>query len=429
MKALHLLYSASPDVTGASIRSRYLVEAQARLGIEPIVLSSPFQPPVDDRCAEGVERIDNIPYYRSFKGGLHGEFMAARKPLGTRLRKLSALPSFIARARAVALAERVDLLHGHSLFFCGLAAALAARSLGRPSLYEVRSLIEEGLVVQGGTTPRGIVYRGYRFCDMLAIRLATHITTISEGLKRDLIERGVPAQKITVVGNGVDGDRQRPAAPRDPAALAQWGFPPNAFVVGYIGTLFTYESLDLLIAAIAKITAAVPHLRVVLVGEGDAAETLRALVAQRKLESIVKFTGRVPHEAVGEYYSVIDLFVLPRRRNRLSDLVTPLKPLEIMARAKPLLASDCGGHLELVTDGVNGYTFHADDEVALAKRIRALSQQRDALTAVGESARRWVLQHRSWRAMVQPTVDLYARLLNDRGASRIPIVDPQRLSA
>jgi glycosyltransferase involved in cell wall biosynthesis len=211
--------------------------------------------------------------------------------------------------------------------------------------------------------------------------------------------------------------------------LARLGFPPDAFVLGYIGTLFTYESLDLLIGAVAGLRAQLPQLRVVLVGDGDAGNALRTLVAQRRLESVVTFTGRVPHEAVGEYYSLIDLFVLPRRRNRLSDLVTPLKPLEIMARAKPLLASDCGGHVELVADGMNGFTFRADDEAALAERIRALSQRRDVLATIGQSAHRWVLRHRSWRAMVQPTVDLYSQLLvGARGVGQAPVADSHRLS-
>jgi PEP-CTERM/exosortase A-associated glycosyltransferase len=420
VRALHLLYSAPPDGTGASIRSRYVVETQAKLGIEPIVLSSPFQAPADQRCAQGVEWIGGIPYHRCFNGDGDRQFMAARKPLTKRAGKLFALPGFTRRARQIARATGVDLIHAHSLFFCGLAGALAARSLGLPSVYEIRSLIEEGLVVQGGITTRSPLYRGYRFFEALAVRLATHITTISDGLRADLIDRGVPAQKITVIRNGVDPERQAPAAARSTEALARLGLPPDAFVIGYIGTLFTYESLDLLVAAMARLAAQMPALRVVLVGDGDAAPALRAAVAAHGLERIITFTGRVPHESVGEYYGLVDLFVLPRRSNRLSNLVTPLKPLEIMARGKAVLASDCGGHAELIRDGANGYLFPAGDVEALSRRIHELAQRSTELVSLGGAAREWVTRHRSWELMVAPTVGLYERLVGRAVGQRWP---------
>src|SRR5262249_47358012 len=120
--------------------------------------------------------------------------------------------------------------------------------------------------------------------------------------------------------------------------------------------------------------------------------------------------GRVPHEEVGAYYGAIDLFVLPRRPTRLTDAVTPLKPLEIMARAKPLVASDCGGHRELVVEGTNGFLFPASSEGALADTIARLAAQPEALRELGTAARRWVAAHRSWRTAVAPTVELYTRL-------------------
>jgi glycosyltransferase involved in cell wall biosynthesis len=419
MTVLHLLWSAPPDVTGASIRSRYLVESQARLGVSPVVLSSPFQAPFDPACARGVERLNGIPYHRCFDSRDHGEFMAAHKPLSQRLGKLVALPAFVRRARRVALDERAQLIHGHSLFFCGLASGLAARSLGMPSLYEVRSLIEEGLVAQGGITTRSPLYRAYRIFEALSLRLATHVTTISEGLRRDLIERGVAPGKITVVGNGVDVERQRPAGPRDARVLERLGFPADALVVGYIGTLFTYESLDLLVDATALLAPTMPSLRVVLVGDGDAARELRGRVERRGLGKVVAFTGRLPHDAVGDYYAAVDLFVLPRRANRLTDLVTPLKPLEIMARGKAILASDCGGHLEIVRDGLNARTFTSGSVDDLAARMRELLARPQELAALGRQAREWVARNRSWDAMVRPVVDCYARLLGRADSSAL----------
>jgi PEP-CTERM/exosortase A-associated glycosyltransferase len=420
MRVLHLCHSTYPDTTGASIRSRYLVETQAQLGIEPIVLSSPFQPPADASQARGVESLHGIPYYRCFDPRYDQRFMVARKPLGTRIRKLTAISGFTRFARQIAREQHAKVIHGHSLFFCGLAAVFAARGLGIPSIYEVRSLIEDTLVREGGASEGGVLYRAYRWFDDLATRLADHVVAISDGLRRDLIERGVPASRITVVGNGVDTAAQAPAPPADPALRADLGLPPDAFVVGYIGTLFNYESLEMAIEAVATLRARHPRLRLMIVGTGPARDALVTLSAQRGVQEIVRFVDRVSHEEVGRYYGLVDLFVLPRRSNRLTDLVTPLKPLEIMARAKPVLASDCGGHRELIVAGENGLLYDAGSSAALADALATWQSRSPELTDLGRRARTWVAQHRSWRSAVEPTVGLYDGLVARRRPRSVP---------
>ena len=418
MRVVHVMHSTYPDVTGASIRSRYVVETQADLGLSPVVVSSPFQPPVDPANRDGVEWLRDIPYYRTFDPSYDHRFMVPRKSLATRARKLTALGSFTRRVRRIALEQRADVLHGHSLFFCGLAAVFAARSLGVPSVYEVRSLIEDGLVSEGGTSRRGMLYRGYRWFDNLTVRIATHVVTISEGLRRDLIERGVAAQRITVVGNGVDVDRQTPAPPRDAALQAQLGFPPNAFVLGYIGTLMAYENVDSAIDCVAALAREHTDLRLLIIGDGNARAALVARAHALAVADRIQFVPRVAHDEIGPYYGLVDLFVLPRRPTRLTDLVTPLKPLEIMARSKALLASNCGGHRELICDGENGLLFDAASADGLAGAVRSAYENRATLPALGRRARRWVAAHRSWRAAVAPSLAMYERLAGRAGGAR-----------
>ncbi len=418
MRVLHVCHSAYPDTTGASIRSRYVAATQARLGAEPLVVSSPFQPPADPANAHGVEYVDGIAYHRCFDPRYDHRFMVARKSLGTRVRKLTAIRTFTNQVYRIGREQRVDVLHGHSLFFCGLAAVFAARRLGIPSIYEVRSLIEDTLVREGGASEGGVLYRAYRWFDDLTVRLADHVVTISEGLRTDLIARGVPASRITVVGNGVDVETQGPAPEADPALRATLGFPTDAFVLGYIGTLFGYESLDIAIDAVAKLRDRHPKLRLLVVGGGTAREQLVAQAAQLGLAREVCFVDRVPHEEISRYYGLVDLFLLPRRPNRLTDLVTPLKPLEIMARAKPVLASDCGGHKELIIDGENGFLYDARSATGLADRIESLQGRPELLRDLGARARRWVTAHRSWESAVRPTLPLYERLIQAKAASR-----------
>lgn len=422
MRVLHVLYSALPDVTGASVRSRYLVTTQAALGVEPIVVSSPFQPPADPALARGVEHFDGIPYHRSFDPSYDHRFMVAQKSLATRTRKLTALGGFTRLVRRIAEEHHVDVIHGHSLFFCGLAAVFAARGLGVPSVYEVRSLIEDGLAREGGTREGGLLYRAYRAFDALAVRLATHVVTISEGLRGDLIERGVAPERITVVGNGVDVATQTRAVPND-AVRQRLGFAPEDFVLGYIGTLFAYESVDRAIDAIHRLAPAHPGLKMLIVGGGTAHGSLVELARARGVADRVRFVDKVPHEQIGEYYGAVDLFVLPRTRNRLTDLVTPLKPLEIMARAKPVLASDCGGHKELIIDGTNGLLFSCTGETSLDDALAQWVGRRDELERLGTAAREWVAANRSWRTAVRPSIGMYDALVARR-AVRIRNAEP-----
>ncbi len=417
MRVLHVCHSTYPDTTGASIRSRYVAEAQARLGIEPSVLSSPFQPPADPAQAAGVEWVSGIPYYRCFDASYDHRFMVARKSLATRARKLTAIRSFTTSVQRVAKERQAQVIHGHSLFFCGLAAVFAARALRIPSIYEVRSLIEDTLVREGGASPNGVLYRAYRWFDRLATHLADHVVTLSAGLRKDLIERGVPADRITVIPNGVDVATQTPAPAPDESLRAHLGFPKDAFILGYIGTQFAYESLDVAIEAIAILRTRHPQLRLLIVGGGTAHDDLVAQATRLGLEDRVRFVDRVSHDEIGKYYGLVDLFVLPRRSNRLTDLVTPLKPLEIMARAKPVLASDCGGHRELITHGENGFLYDAGSVERMADGIATLFVRKGELQEFGTRARAWVSAHRTWEYVVRPTLPLYDTLV---AARRIP---------
>ena len=429
MRVLHVCHSTYPDTTGASIRSRYLAATQARLGIEPLVVSGPFQVPADPANARGVEWVDGIAYHRRFDDRYDHRFMVARKSLGTRVRKLTAIRSFTREVKAIARANQVDVIHGHSLFFCGLAAVFAARALGVPSVYEVRSLIEDTLVREGGASEGGLLYRAYRWFDDLTVRLADHVVTISDGLRRDLVARGVANERITVVGNGVDVESQTPAPPPDATLRTALDFPADAFVLGYIGTLFGYESLDVAVDAMARLRARHPNFRLLVVGNGTAREELVAQAAALGVTGEVRFVDRVPHDQIGRYYGLVDLFLLPRRPNRLTDLVTPLKPLEIMARAKPVVASDCGGHRELIIDGENGHLYPAASPTGLADAIVALYERRGSLPELGARARRWVAAHRSWVSAVQPTLPLYERLVLAKAPARAAALERHHASS
>ena len=182
-------------------------------------------------------------------------------------------------------------------------------------------------------------------------------------------------------------------------------------VIGFIGSFYGYEGLDLLVRAMISVRTELPNAHLLLVGGGPEDERLRALVSSLNLDQHVTFTGRVPHADVPSYYSVIDILAYPRRAIRLTDIVTPLKPLEAMAMGKVLVASDIGGHRELIRDGETGTLFEAGNIGALSKCLVSTWQNRAEWPAQLRAAREFVERERTWSRSVSKYEAVYTRLL------------------
>jgi glycosyltransferase involved in cell wall biosynthesis len=193
----------------------------------------------------------------------------------------------------------------------------------------------------------------------------------------------------------------------------------DATIVGFVGSFYAYEGLDLLLEAVPPMLAAEPSLHVLLVGGGPQEGALKAQARRLGIAERVVFTGRVPHGEVQRYYELIDLLAYPRHAMRLTDLVTPLKPLEAMAQGRVLVASDVGGHRELVRHGDTGYLFHAGSRDALVDALKAALGQRERWPEVRAAGRRFVETERTWAASVARYASVYARVLSGE-APRAP---------
>lgn len=218
-------------------------------------------------------------------------------------------------------------------------------------------------------------------------------------MRADLLSRGVAATKVTVIPNAVDVTAFRSSGRRDPDLENRLGLKGRT-VLGFLGSFYGYEGLAVLLRALPEIIRRRPDVRLLLVGGGPEEEHLKALAADLGVSDHVIFTGRVPHGDIQGYYDLVDVLVFPRTRIRLTDLVTPLKPLEAMAMRKPVLASDVGGHRELIRDGVTGWLFPPDDAPALAAAADRVLAARDDWPAVLQAAHEYVQGERSWRAVV-----------------------------
>ena len=149
-------------------------------------------------------------------------------------------------------------------------------------------------------------------------------------------------------------------------------------------------------------------MRGLVVGSGEVLAQLRAEHARLGLGDRVVLTGAVPPAEVAGLYTLADVLVYPRERHRLTELVTPLKPLEAMSMGKLVVGSDVGGLRELIRDGDTGLLFRAGDVADLEHVLRRALDDEPLRRLLGERARAHVVEHRDWRRVAARYLDVYA---------------------
>jgi PEP-CTERM/exosortase A-associated glycosyltransferase len=335
------------------------------------------------------------------------------------VRHLSVIKALTRRLLKVAQERRPDLLHAHSPALNGVSALRVGNQLKLPVVYEVRAFWEDAAVDHGTATEGGLRYRLTRALETHVLNRAHAVTTISEGLRRELVERGLPQSKVTVIPNAVDPERFHWRPPRDKELEHRLGL-LGAIVLGFIGSFYSYEGLELLLEAMPEILRKQPRARALLVGGGPHEKALKRKAAALGIERQVVFTGRVPHSEVRDYYGLTDICVYPRYSMRLTELVTPLKPLEAMAHGNLVVASDVGGHRELIRPGVTGELFPPGDREALAAAVLRLLADHERWEDRRQAGRHFIETERSWRVVVGGYRDVYSRALGSVNLSTSP---------
>ncbi len=253
-RVLHVLDHSLPLHSGYTFRTRAIMSAQAVSGLEVRGITG-LRHAADGPVAEVA---DGLLFHRT-----DGE---ASGPAGLReWREIGRLADAI-----VALAKdwRPDVLHAHSPALCGLAAVRAGRALGIPVVYEIRAFWEDAAVGNGTSRAGSVKYRLTRALEDRVVAEADAVFTICHGLRDDLVERGHPEGKIGLSPNGVDLSLFGDPPPRDAALAAELGFAGSDPVIGFIGSFYDYEGLDLLIDAMPALRAVHPGARLLLVGGG-----------------------------------------------------------------------------------------------------------------------------------------------------------------
>ena len=399
MRILHVLDHSLPLHSGYAFRTAAILREQRVLGYETFHLTTPRHraaatsawTPRDATAAS--ETAEGLSFFRTaFTAGWRSRFPG----VGPYLDEMHATT-----ARLTELVDRVrpDVLHAHSPVLTAIPALRAGRRAGIPVVYEVRALWEDGAVDHGTTHPGSLRYAATRALETFVLKRASHVTTICQGLAREIASRGIARERITVIPNAVDTN----AFPFDPVRdreLTKRLDLQGSVVLGFIGSFYGYEGLELLVEAFAKLCAQRSDVRLLFVGGGPREEAVRARAAELGISDRVRFAGRVNHDDVPRYYSIVDLLVYPRMPVRVTELVTPLKPLEAMAQGRLLVASDVGGQRELVRDGETGFLFRAGSVDALVDKLVRVLATRDDWVRIRAQARRFVETERTWKSSV-----------------------------
>ena len=395
-RVLHILDHSLPLHSGYTFRTRAILKSLQGAGVEVRGITG------QRHFAEGppVEEVEGLTFHRT-PGQPSGP------PVWREWREIEALRQQIEQ---VAHEWRPDIIHAHSPALCGMAGLRAARRLRLPFVYEIRAFWEDAAVGNGTGRAGSLKYRLTRALENRVVAQADAVFTICAGLRGDLVARGHDGDTIALAPNGVDLTLFGDPPPRDAGLAETLGIGPGP-VIGFIGSFYDYEGLDDLIAALPLLRERQPGAQLLLVGGGPMDEALRAQAAASPASEAIIFTGRVPHGEVERYYSLVDVLAYPRKRSRLTDLVTPLKPLEAMAQRRIVAASDVGGHRELIENGVTGLLFPPGDPAGMAEALAGFITARERWPAMREAGHAHVAQAHDWARNIDRYRAVYQNLL------------------
>jgi len=411
VKILHILDHSIPLHSGYTFRTRAILKQQRNLGWQTEHITSA-------KHFSGVLSVEEVSGLRFFR--TQGSWGWLRKiPV---LNQMIIVVGLSLRINEVAREVKPNIIHAHSPSLNGLAALWAGRHLGLPVVYECRAFWEDAAVDHGSCKPQSLRYRITRCLESFVFKRADAITTICDGLRQEIISRGISAEKVSVIPNAVDAEQFRPTEAGENQGeqvnntekavrvlRQQLGFKDN-YVLGFIGSFYAYEGIEFLIDALAELVKAEPQVRLLLIGGGPREDMIKNKVTELGLCHEVIMLGRLAHEDIAHYYNLIDLLVYPRLAMRLTNLVTPLKPLEAMAKEVLVMASDVGGHRELIEDGITGRLFRAGDKQDFMRVVLDILHHPDTRTSYRRQARQYVEKERSWTASVSGYRPVYMAL-------------------
>jgi glycosyltransferase involved in cell wall biosynthesis/polysaccharide pyruvyl transferase WcaK-like protein len=416
----YVLHNSLPYSSGGyATRAQGLALGLREAGFEVVVLTRPGFP----TDAKPELTAAEIPLEDTIEGIVYRRLL---KPS-----RIGSSPSEYIEAAADALTEafaeiRPSIVMAASNYQTALPALIAARRLGLPFFYEIRGFWE---ITRISREPEFADLPAYKVQELLegeTAKRANHVFTLTGPMKQEIMRRGVAPEHITLLPNSCELERFTPRS-RDAALASRLGIPDDIPVIGYIGTFVQYEGLELLVAAVAQLRQRGHVFRLLLVGNenvsghdvGPITTEIRRIAQESHLEGWLIMPGRVPHEDVEAYYSLIDIAPFPRKAQPVTEMVSPMKPLEAYAMEKAVVVSSVGALLEMVEDGRTGLVFEKDDVESLADILARLISDPQLRGRLGREGRRWVKAERTWAATARIAAEKIKMVTEQCGTTSI----------
>lgn len=460
MRILHVLANSSPDVNGYAVRTHMLLNYQGQIeDIENLGLTSPWYPDRDSMVEE--HQLDGVRYFRTphpsrrkknkkithklvsfftrkpevarHESGISAQtkksfplrvfdfFYYGIFKLGRAFRQIFKIgwkvveekiliQEFVRRIITLAKQEKIELIHAHTPYRVGLPALKAARKLGLPFVYEMRGMWEETAVANGRWMRNGPAYKRFQAYETRVLRQADAVICISETLRNEAVLRGVSPSKITIVPNAIETSifERENVSKELPNAIKRLKTGSKPTVIGYIGSLREMEGVDLTADAVAMLHEKGHNVRLFVLTGLNGQDELARRCENLGISEITLIMGPVPHSEVSGFYELIDLFVVSRPDSRVSRLVTPLKPFEAMAMGKPVIASRLPALEEIIQHEKTGLLFNPGSKEDLMKTLERCIESTEFSKVLGSNAKEWVVEHRTWKRVVENTLSAYA---------------------
>lgn len=403
---VHLVTNSLPHTNaGYTTRTQQILLAQKALGLDPHAITRLGHPVAQGvLTARRMDVVDGIRYHRLLPlWGIPGDAQRA-------------MARAIDHAAVLMRTLRPAVLHAATNHANGQLALALRDRFGIPVVYEVRGFLEESWASRAEdplAARHSDRFQLERELETQIMASADLVTTLGPAMRDEIIARGIPANRIILAPNGVD-DRflAQGAHPTDITDAtetaedlrAQWAT-PGLPTIGTVSTLYAHEGLDTLLRAAALLKEQGSPVHVLLIGDGPERRNLEVLAHDLGIADTTTVTGRIPFHQVHRYYLALDVFCVPRTAARVSDLVTPLKPVEAMASGIPVVASDVGGLRDLLVDpasGANpsgqryGVLVKPEDPHDLATAVAGIVADPAAAAEMASRAHRWVAENRTW---------------------------------
>ncbi|NUL48781.1 glycosyltransferase [Cellulosimicrobium funkei] len=411
-RVLHLVKESAPYVANDfTLRSLHTLAAERDAGLDPVVMTElGFPRSTTGEGAGAAVDVDGVPHHHLDTGIDYATVPADRW-----------LEDFAWFAYRKILEIRPAVIHvssGRRGFETALVALALREKTGIPVVYEVQSFLEADWTEEPSVQEDSEVFRRRLAVEDFCLHQADAILTLNVAMRGELVARGIPEDRITLVPNGVDG---KAFTPRERGADLAARHHLTGPTIGCVAPMdHRREGQGTLLKAASLLRERGIDMTCVLVGGGSRREALQKEARVYGVADRVVFTGAVDDDAIAEYYALLDIVVVPRIRERVSTFVEPMTPLEAMAMAKPVVVSDLPALTRIVDAPERGRVVTPGDPAALAEVVADLLADVDERSRLGRAGREWVQQERQWsvngpryRAVYQE-VTKYARQFRER---------------